>query len=118
MRTYTNFDLWNTLKFHRGLGKVEYKKRVLDLDEGVDILRLAIELQLDGIISISHNSTNIEENRLQESSWNLQFKLLNELDGMNTKHDGQPNNMQLQTVMLNLREAGILMCITPKACPL
>jgi hypothetical protein len=79
---------------------------------------LAIELQLDGILSISHGSKIKEGNSLEESSWNLQFKLLDELDGMNTKHDGQPNNMQLQTVMLNLCEAGILKRVTPKACPL
>ncbi len=118
MRTYTNFDLWNTLKFHRGLGKMEYKGRVLDSDEGADILRLAIELQLDGIISISHCNKDLSGDKPDDDTWSLQFKLLGALEGMNTKPDGQPNNMQLGTVMLNLNEAGILKRITPQGYPL
>ena len=64
---------------------MEYKGRVLDIDEGADILRLAIELQLDGIISISHCNKDLIGDKPDESTWSLQFKLLSALEGMNTK---------------------------------
>lgn len=115
MRTYTNFDLWNYIKFLHKLGKVEYKGRICDLDEGVDLLRLAIELFLDEVISISHPSNDDGDLKQSGVSWSLKFKLLGNLDTMNFKPDGEPNNMQLETVMLNLIHASVLKRATSKA---
>jgi hypothetical protein len=108
MRTYTNFDLWKTYVHHRGLGKFEYKGECIDLDNESELLTLLAELHLEGVVTISQQRIVDPDGQIHDKDRLLSYRLNGALQGMNTLRDGQENNMQLGTVMLNLVEAGVL----------
>jgi hypothetical protein len=108
MRTYTNFDLWKYHVHHRGIGKIEYMGKSVDLDDQAAILTLLIELHLDQIVTITRRGISASEQQGKDVAGGLKIRLNDPFQRMNILPDGQENDMQLGAVMLNLVEAGVL----------
>ncbi|HAM62791.1 MAG: hypothetical protein A2Y20_09730 [Firmicutes bacterium GWF2_51_9] len=104
MRIYTNFDLWNVLKVHRGLGEVSYRGESIDLDqeEGLrKVIRSCIE---DGVFFCD----GWEGAGALNCASRLPVLWIGDLDFLNQSTEGKKGNMQVGTLMLNLVEARIL----------